>query len=176
MPEPPLKNQGAKPVPAAMRAKYWEITALTDQFCDNLLTREYAVLCQAMAAELARKRPSPLNTGTANTWACAIAYSLGRINSLFDKSQTPHMPSDQLCAHFGLSAKAALAKSTAIMAQLKMAPMDPQWTVMSRASPMKWVDKRPALNLSQQQFFDAFMPLLLALHEKRVIDFAELPL
>jgi hypothetical protein len=32
------------------------------------------------------------------------------------------------------------------------------------------------LLLTQQQFFDAFIPLLMALHEKRVIDFAELPL
>ena len=30
--------------------------------------------------------------------------------------------------------------------------------------------------LTQQQFFDAFIPLMMALHEKRVIDFAELPL
>ncbi|MEI8324889.1 MAG: hypothetical protein WCH44_05875 [Betaproteobacteria bacterium] len=34
----------------------------------------------------------------------------------------------------------------------------------------------PPLLLTQQQFFDAFIPLLMALHEKRVIDFAELPL
>jgi hypothetical protein len=34
----------------------------------------------------------------------------------------------------------------------------------------------PPLLMTQQQFFDAFMPLLLAMHEKRLIDFAELPL
>jgi hypothetical protein len=61
--------------------------------------------------------------------------------------------------------------------------------IKSPALGRKWgmsipVESRPSLNanpvtqpplLTQQQFFDAFMPLLLALHEKRVIDFAELP-
>lgn len=31
------------------------------------------------------------------------------------------------------------------------------------------------MNLTRQDFFDVFTPLLLALHEKKVIDIAELP-
>lgn len=31
------------------------------------------------------------------------------------------------------------------------------------------------MNLTKDEFFSAFMPLLLALHEKQVIDLAELP-
>lgn len=57
-----------------------------------------------MTAALARKRPSPIASGRANTWACAIPCTPGQVNSLFDKSQTPHLRADALCAALGLAA------------------------------------------------------------------------
>lgn len=75
-------------VPAALQGKYDEIVVLTDDFCQQHLNEEYAELCQRMAATLCRKRPWPITTGKVNTWACGIAYSLARINFLFDKSQS----------------------------------------------------------------------------------------
>lgn len=140
MTEPTLNNPGPKQVPTALLGKYQEITSLTDQFCKDFLTSEYAVLCHAMASTLARKRPSPLSTGKATTWACGIVYSLGRVNFLFDKSQTPHMRADELPAHFGLGAKTGAAKSTVIMGLLRISQMDPQWTLASRLAenPRAW--------------------------------------
>ncbi len=78
-------------VPEAMQARYAEITALTDALCLEKLNEEYAQVCREMTATLARKRPSPLNSGHAKSWACAIAYTVGSVNFLFDKSQTPHL-------------------------------------------------------------------------------------
>ncbi len=128
-------------VPTALQDRYDEIVTLTDQFCQQQLTEEYRDLCRRMVAMLCRKRPSPVVTGKPNTWACGIVYSLGRVNFLFDKSQTPHLRADELCPYFGLSPKTGAAKSTAIMALLKMGPMDPKWTLPSRLAdnPMAWL-------------------------------------
>jgi hypothetical protein len=128
-------------VPAAIQGKHDEIVALTDGFCQQHLNEEYRDLCRRMAATLCRKRPPPVATGKANTWACAIVYSVGRANFLFDKSQTPHMRADELCQQFGVSPKTGSAKSTAIMDLLRFGPMDPQWTLPSLMAdnPMAWL-------------------------------------
>jgi hypothetical protein len=130
-------------VPAALQEKYDEIVELTDQFCHQHLNEEYRDLCRRMAAKLCRKRPSPVVTGKTNTWACGIVYSVGRVNFLFDKSQTPHKRADELCQHFGLSQKTGSAKSTAIMELLKSGQADPNWTLPSRMAdnPMAWLIK-----------------------------------
>src|SRR6266702_5247492 len=78
-------------VPGAMQNRYCEITALTDAFCAQHLSDEYCDLCRRLVATLCRKRPSPLVNGPARSWACGVAYAIGRINFLFDKSQKPHM-------------------------------------------------------------------------------------
>ena len=90
-------------VPEVMQARYAEITALTDALCRDKLNEEYAQVCREMTATLARKHLSPLVTGQAKGWACAIAYTVGSVNFLFDKSQTPTLRADELCAWFGLS-------------------------------------------------------------------------
>lgn len=150
-------------VPAALQVKYDEIVALTDTFCQRHLNEEYRDLCRRMAATLCRKRPSPVTTGKTNTWACGIVYAVGRVNFLFDKSQTPHMRADELCQHFGLSPKTGSAKSTAIMELLKSGQMDPHWTLPSRMgdNPMAWliqvngliVDARHAPREIQEEAF-----------------------
>lgn len=125
----------------ALQSKHDEIVALMDQFCQQHLNEEYRDLCRHMAAMLCRKRPSPVTTGKSNSWACGIVYSVGRVNFLFDKSQTPHMTADELCHPFGVSQKTGSAKSTEIMRLLKIRPMDAQWTPPSRLAdnPMAWL-------------------------------------
>ena len=150
-------------VPAALQSQYDKIVALTDLFCQRHLNEEYRDLCRLMAAKLCRKRPSPVTTGKTNTWACGIVYSVGRVNFLFDKSQTPHMRADELCQHFGLSPKTGSAKSTAIMDLLNSGQMDPHWTLPSRMgdNPMAWliqvngliVDARHAPREIQEEAF-----------------------
>lgn len=119
-------------VPPKMQAKFDEIIALTDPFCQAHLNGEYAEMARQMTATLARKRPSPLESGRANTWACGVLHALGRVNFLFDKSQTPHIRADELCALFGVSKSTGGNKSKQIHDLLKINLMDPTWTLPSR--------------------------------------------
>ncbi len=150
-------------VPAAMKPRYDEIAALMDAFCDQHLNAEYAQVCRQLAAALARKRPSPLATGRPNTWAAGIVQTVGSINFLFDKSQTPHMRSDDLAAGFGLSKSTVANKSKQIKDLLKISWLDSTWTLPSRIdhNPMAWlisvdgfiIDARSAPRPIQEQAF-----------------------
>ena len=132
---------GSERVPPALQDKYNEIVALTDKCSLEHLTEEYRDLCRAIAAKLCRKRPSPVSTGKTNTWACGIVYTLGRVNFLFDMSQTPHLRADELCRHFSLSTSTGTAKSKSIMDTLNIGVMDAHWTLPSRLkdNPMAWL-------------------------------------
>ncbi len=134
-------NGSPEKIPAALQDRYGEIIQLTDAFCQQHLTDEYQEVSRKMAAALCRKRPSPVVTGKANSWACGIVYSIGRINFLFDKSQKPHMRGDDLCQKFGISQSTGAAKSTAILNALKSTAMDTRWTLPSHmaANPMAWL-------------------------------------
>ena len=130
-----------KNVPAPLRPRYEEISALIEAFCHASLNDEYLELCQEMAAVLSRKRPSPLSTGRANSWACAITFAVGRINFLFDRTQTPSMSQDDLCGYFGIGKSTAAAKALTILKTLKTMEMDPRWTVNIRLAdnPLVWM-------------------------------------
>ncbi len=136
----PIKSKSLS-VPEALRPRYDEIVALTDALCKEHLNDEYAQVCREMAAALARKRPSPLSGGKANSWACGIAYTVGSVNFLFDKSQTPHMRADELCTWFRLSKSTGGNKSNQIKQILKIGILDPQWTLPGRMedNPMAWM-------------------------------------
>jgi hypothetical protein len=119
-------------VPESMLAHYEATIALTDALCREKLIDEYAQLCREMTATLARKRPSPLVTGYVNIWACAIVYTVGSVNFLFDKTQKPHMRADEICAWFGVSKSTGGNKSTQLKRILKIGIMEPHWTLPSR--------------------------------------------
>jgi hypothetical protein len=128
-------------VPAAMRDTFTAITSLTDAFCREHLTAEYATLCRQLTAALARKRPSPLARGKTEIWACAVVYALGTVNFLFDKSQTPHLRADELCQRFGVSQSSGANKAKVIRDLFDMGQMDPNWCLPSQLgqNPMAWL-------------------------------------
>jgi hypothetical protein len=128
-------------VPAAMRDTFAVITGLTDAFCREHLTDEYATLCRQLTAALARRRPSPLARGKPEIWACAVVYALGTVNFLFDKSQTPHLRADELCQRFGVSQSSGASKAKLIRDLFDMGQMDPNWCLPSQLSqnPMAWL-------------------------------------
>ncbi len=128
-------------VPEAMQPRYLEIVALTDALCQEKLNAEYAALCREMAATLARKRPSPLANGQVKTWACGIVYTIGFVNFLFDKTQTPHMRADELCTWFGVAATTGGNKSRQIRDMLKITQLDVKWTLPSMVdqNPLAWM-------------------------------------
>ena len=128
-------------VPEAMKSRYDEIVAAMDAFCEEHLNAEYAQVCRQMAATLARKRPSPLLGGRPNTWAAAIVHTVGSVNFLFDKTQTPHIRADDLAALFGLSKSTVGNKSKQIKGILNISVFDSDWTLPSRidGNPVAWL-------------------------------------
>lgn len=128
-------------VPKKMQPVYETIAGLTDTFCNTHLTEEYADLCRQMTAKLCRKRPSPLTKGRPTTWAAAIIYTIGRVNFLFDKTQTPHLTARELCELLGISQNTASSKSTQIMDLLDIMQLQPEWTLPSLMddNPLAWM-------------------------------------
>jgi hypothetical protein len=127
-------------VPEAMQAKFDEIVAINNAFCKQYLNEEYAELARQMAATLARKRPSPLVNGRAKSWAAGIIYTLGQVNFLFDKSQSPHIRADELCKRIGVSQQTAGGRAKKIRDMLDIFPMHPDWCLPSLVddNPMIW--------------------------------------
>jgi Domain of unknown function (DUF6398) len=117
------------------------VIGLIDQFCKEHLNEEYAVLCRKLAEKLARKRPSPILSGSPNTWAGGIVRTIGWVNFLHDKSQTPYMRLSDIDAVFGISESTGAAKLAAIRKMFKIQQLDPNWTVQSRldTNPMVWM-------------------------------------
>lgn len=142
----PLKKMIVTPqdkresVPNKMRPTYDEISGLTDAFCNEHLGEEYAELARRLTAALSRKRPSPLERGRPDIWACGIVYALGQVNFLFDKSQVPHMSADELVTLFGVSKKTAANKARQIRKIFNMDQLDPNWWRPSKldGNPLAW--------------------------------------
>jgi hypothetical protein len=136
-----VNSASGETVPKGMQARYDEILGIVDAFCAEHLNEEYAVLCRRMAVTLARKRPSPLISGKALSWASGIVYAIGRVNFLFDKSQKPHLMASELCALFGVSENTASGKSRTIMDMLKIMQMEPHWCLPSKLAenPVAWM-------------------------------------
>jgi hypothetical protein len=128
-------------VPKQMQATYDRINALIEPFCRNYLNGEYCELAQRMAAALCRKRPSPVISGEARTWACAILYALGKINFLSDRSTQPYMTMADLCDAFGVGQSTASAKANIILRSLKTHQPDPKWSLPSLLdmNPLVWM-------------------------------------
>ena len=134
-----LKKQ-SESVPSALEPAYTAIVNLTESVCKQYLNSDYATLARYLAAALARKRPSPIIKGKPATWACGILYALGTVNFLFDKTQTPHMRSDELCTAFGVSQSGGAAKAKLIRDLLKIYTLDPNWCLPGNVenNPMIW--------------------------------------
>jgi Domain of unknown function (DUF6398) len=145
---PMVPRTAPKPKPIPRRQSSEEkdealgvIIRLIDEFCKMHLNEEYAVLCRKLAEKLARKRPSPILGGSPNAWGSGIVRTIGWVNFLHDKSQTPHMPLRDIDAVFGISESTGAAKLAAIRKMLKIQQLDPNWTLPSRLhdNPMVWL-------------------------------------
>lgn len=129
-PTDPLKDQA-----------FDEIAGLVEAFCNEHLNDEYADLCRKLTEKLARKRPSPLVSGKPNTWACGIVRTIGWLNFLDDKGQTPHMKLTAIDKAFGVGESTGQGKSMLIRKLFKLRPADPAWSLRSRMdqNPMVWM-------------------------------------
>ena len=128
-------------VPRALQAKFGEIVTITDGFAVTHLNDEYPQLIRYAVAALCRKRPSPLEKGRANTWACGVTHAVGIENFLYDSSQTPHMKASDLYRTFGIGQSTGQGKSKLVRDLLNMGQLDPEWALPSRIdnNPMAWM-------------------------------------
>ncbi len=131
-----------KPSPDEAKTQAVEvITGLVDAFCREHLNDEYADLCRRLTEKLARKRPSPLVSGKPNTWACGIVRTIGWVNFLDDKAQSPHMKLTAIDKAFGVGESTGQGKSMLIRKMFTIRSMDPEWTLPSRIAqnPKVWM-------------------------------------
>jgi hypothetical protein len=128
-------------VPKVMQEKYKAIVEITDRFSKENLNEDYAQLIRYAVAALSRKRPSPLETGNINTWACGITHAIGMVNFLFDKSQAPHISAKELYKKFSVGESTGNAKSKVVRTMLGMYQLDPNWSLSSRlqSNPLVWM-------------------------------------
>jgi hypothetical protein len=101
-----MADAGELKIPAATRPVAESIIARTDHVCRELLDDEYADLARHVVAKLARKRPSPIQSGRAPSWAGAVVYALGQVNVLSGAAAKPCLTADDLSAAFGVGKSA----------------------------------------------------------------------
>ncbi|HHF7375622.1 DUF6398 domain-containing protein [Legionella bozemanae] len=156
-------------IPKASENDFLAIIAIIEKLCNEHFNREYYDLAHELTAKLARKKPSPLVSGRSNTWTAGIIHALGMVNFLFDKSQNPHLSSQDLSSWFGLSQSTISAKSKSIRDLFKIRQMDPKWTLPSRIedNPFVWmvsvngfiVDVREApYEIQEQAYHQGIIP------------------
>jgi hypothetical protein len=108
------------------------VVAMTDAFCQTRLNEEYGALCRKLTEKLAAKRPSPLLRGELRTWAGGIIRTIGWVNFLDDRSQSPHMRLPVIDKAFGVGESTGQGKAKAIRRLLKIRQFDHRWTLPSR--------------------------------------------
>lgn len=141
---PAKKPKGAKSGGSsadAARAAHDRIIALIDDVCRKHLNEEYATLGRKLAGVLARKRPSPLIRGKAESWASGIIRVIGWNNFLNDPSQPGSMLMSDIDRLFGVSEATGAAKAAEIRRLIRFRPFDHEWTLPSRmgGNPMAWM-------------------------------------
>lgn len=128
-------------IPVALRDRTGEILAITDEACLAHLDGEYAQLCRALVARVARKRPSPLVRGEPRIWAAGAIYAVGRVNFLFDRSQQPHLSADELADRLGVVKTTMANKAALITKTLDLGIFEPEITrtAMLEQHPLAWI-------------------------------------
>ena len=74
-------------------------------------------------------------------WAAAVVHALGRVDFLFDPSQTPHVKSTQIPEYFKTAQSTVQAKSKQIRDLLGMYQLSPEWSLPSQLdrNPLAWM-------------------------------------
>ena len=139
-PAPAVVDTKGADVPKTMSARYMEIADIIEKFCDEKLNAEYKDICLRALAKLCRKRPSPVVSGKARTWACGIVYAIGSSNFIFDKSQPINMTAGEISDWFGLSKNTAGGKAAEIKNLLNLSYFNTEFLLKDHIedNPMIW--------------------------------------
>jgi Domain of unknown function (DUF6398) len=128
-------------IPVALRDRAAQITDVTDAACREHLDEEYGLLVRRLVARLARKRPSPIGRGDTRIWAAGAIYAVGRVNFLFDRTQTPHLTAEQLAEALGVVKTTMANKAGLINRILDIGIFEPDLTrvAMIEQHPTAWL-------------------------------------
>lgn len=128
-------------IPVALRDRAQQIIDVADAACREHLDDEYALLVRRLVARLARKRPSPIVRGDAKIWAAGAIYAVGQVNFLFDRTQTPHLTSEQLAEALGVVKTTMANKAGMINRTLDIGIFEPELSraAMIEQHPMAWL-------------------------------------
>jgi len=131
---------GSEEVPAEFRRIYFELVALTDEFCNELLDVEYQQLCRDVAIGLCQPG-SPVGRGKRISWASGIVYTVGWVNFLGDPNTEPYLRSEEIAKWFGISTGTMLNKSKTIREGLNIMQLEPEFTLPSLLddNPLVWM-------------------------------------
>ena len=88
-----------------------QVAKLIEEFCDQIQDDQGKAESLSALQTLCRKRPSPVDRGLAETWACGIVCAVGVEDCRLDKSRPLHLTRAQIAGWFGLSGSTAANKS-----------------------------------------------------------------
>ncbi len=151
-------------VPKAFAARFTELIALMDAFCDTHLNDEYKDLCRKMAFVLCLMR-SPVLKGKVEGWAAGIVCTLGRVNFLGAPSQTPHMKQSEIAEGFGVSPATTYSRMKIIWNRLDLIQLHHDWCLPSL------LDKNPLVWMLEVN--GLLMDIRLAPREAQVVAFEQ---
>jgi hypothetical protein len=122
---------------APAKEKADRLIELTSDFCKRYLNDEYRDLCVKLIKKMGRKRDIPFMRGDLEIWAASVIFALGSINFLFDRSSTPYVTQDTLCAHFNSKRSTVSQKARAIRDMFKMTYWDQDFStsIMRKRDP-----------------------------------------
>jgi len=128
-------------IPKGLRPVVDEIVGITDSVCLSVLDEEYADLARRALAKLARKRPSPLQSGRRATWAAGVVYALGHVNFLSDPANEPCVTADQLSAAFGVAKSTMSSKARQVRDLLRISHFSPEFqrADIVAQNPLVWI-------------------------------------
>ncbi len=115
-----------------LQARIDEIRQQTADFCNKSLNAEYADVCNALLEEAVHARLD-ISRGKVQSWAAGFVYAAGVINFLNDPASDPHLRSEVIAKHFGISQSTMTTKGKDIMDALDAFRFDPRFCLESKA-------------------------------------------
>ena len=85
-----------------------KLIKLVEDFCDEYLNEEYKDLSLTLVNEIGERRGKP------EIWASGVIYAISETNFLFDKTNNPHITSDDICIYFNTKLSKVSARSKII--------------------------------------------------------------
>ena len=116
-------------IPKNMTEKVDPIIKEIELFCEENLNENFKDKAVELTCKLARKRPSPLNSGRAKTWSSAILDTIMKVNFIYDSSNPLHIMKKDFVSKIGVSQNTINKKSNEIMESLNITIFSTEWMV-----------------------------------------------